>query len=400
MAMVQRFAKVTVIVVIRERASCSVTSLRMLMQTLPADVRVIFADGGLPESLEGPLDQLNRERPFERLRHPCFLTPNEARNLALETCINSDFMVFIDNDVFTEAGWLEAALDHADSEKADWVAPLTLTRKRTAAGLVENVHHAGGTSWLIRSNDVLVWAADHRGDGLDRHDEAISRMTPSCEHFEFHCVIGRGSAVRELHPFDETSDADDHYDLACRALLAGHHVSFCAKSVVAYDTSVRFTQDDVLFFAFRWGDVRVASCVEAFERRWGFDRRFLRSFQGEHVIRVVRHAFPDGYGGLDDDAIHEAIAGIERDLVSDPRFQGRNPDQIQGGLPPLRDRLLFALYLCRRTEAAGTFAAFAKSHERTGELKLARLVRRCASAFPLLPPQGLFERIITSLGLR
>jgi glycosyltransferase involved in cell wall biosynthesis len=330
---------VAVIVVLRERVTCTPRMLRELFSTIPATVKVILVDGGFPEAIRDELDQLAAARPFLHLKAERFLTPNEARNRALEHVGDVDYIAFMDNDIRVSPDWLEVVTRDASASGADWLVPLTVLRLRTADGVEDIVHHAGGDNRVVVQDGRLVWAAQHRGDGLRVDDPSIETFRGPCEQFEFHCIVGRASAVLALTPFDEPSDADDHYDLSIRAGLAGQKIHVTPNFRVAYDVSAPFHEVDFPFFFFRWGRRSIERGSSAFEARWGVDRHFLREYRGKHVARVLRSAHPDEFGSLDASAFWSRADRLEAEMAGDQRARMPGDAPRIGALPTRLERL-------------------------------------------------------------
>ncbi len=92
-----------------------------------------------------------------------------ARNLALESCSQSDFMAFIDDDELPEAGWLQSAFDGLDGDGADCVGGrigLRFSPEKRPGWLEEQVLcflgqlDYGETAFWITDDSKPVWSGN------------------------------------------------------------------------------------------------------------------------------------------------------------------------------------------------------------------------------------------------
>lgn len=113
----------TIVVSPRERFSSLPHSLRSLFKTISPDQPVIVVEGATPPDIREELNEINEARPFEHIAFPYPVTPNQARNIGSDRA-TTDYIVFSDNDIEYEEGWLEALERTAISENADAVIRL------------------------------------------------------------------------------------------------------------------------------------------------------------------------------------------------------------------------------------------------------------------------------------
>src|SRR5436190_23562263 len=105
--------RTTVCVVPREKFTHAVASLQSILAATPPPTRVVYVDGASPEPVRAELARLAAEHDLTLLRSDHYLTPNEAKNLAIGH-VHTDYALYVDNDVFVPNGWvavLEAAAD-------------------------------------------------------------------------------------------------------------------------------------------------------------------------------------------------------------------------------------------------------------------------------------------------
>ena len=119
---------VTVVVVPRERFSGTKKSLESIFTHTEMPYKLIYVDGKSPNILGRYLEQQSRTHDFTLIRKEHYLTPNEARNIGLEL-VDTKYIVFVDNDLVVQKGWLEALVQCADDTNAWVVGPTYLVGK-------------------------------------------------------------------------------------------------------------------------------------------------------------------------------------------------------------------------------------------------------------------------------
>ena len=137
----------TIVMSPRERFSLTLRSTESLHSDLSVPFAFICVDGGSPPAMRNHLRAEAHRRGFQLIRTEHYLTPNEARNLGLAE-VKTPFVVFVDNDLVVEPGWLEHLLRCADETGAEIVAPLICEGEP----LHTTIHMAGGDARLIVEN--------------------------------------------------------------------------------------------------------------------------------------------------------------------------------------------------------------------------------------------------------
>src|SRR5438876_9096997 len=78
-----REPRTTIAIVPRERFSATRPSLENVLAATPEPRRLVYIDGGSPAPVARYLEDAARRHDILLLRSDCFLTPNQARNIAL-----------------------------------------------------------------------------------------------------------------------------------------------------------------------------------------------------------------------------------------------------------------------------------------------------------------------------
>ena len=108
---------VTIVVVPRERFSYSQQSLESIYAETDYPFELVYVDGGSSPQLKAYLEAQSHEKQFKLIRTEHFLSPNRARNIGIQAA-NGKYIVFVDNDVLVQKGWLHKLVDCAEETGA------------------------------------------------------------------------------------------------------------------------------------------------------------------------------------------------------------------------------------------------------------------------------------------
>ena len=287
--------RATIIVTQRERFGMTEESLDSLFEHTPG-APVIYVDGNSPKRVASYLSGVADQGKIRLIREERFLTPNEARNIGVSAA-ETDYVVFVDNDVVFTEGWLDALMDCADETSADIVAPLT------CQGLPfhSEIHHAGGQ--YAAGGDVGAFFGTDDSRNFDEvmtgHGEKVADFS---EHLtrqetgmcEFHCVLARRDVFERLGPLDEKLlSTKEHIDFSMTVRNAGGKVMFEPTSVVTYVFPCRarpLNFEDWPFFALRWSDAYGRRSLRHFIAKWKLDppRGYVMDKRGIYAMRRMQ----------------------------------------------------------------------------------------------------------------
>ena len=134
------------------------------MRVLRDSLNSCVSTGDLRQ-LKQYLENASREKGFALVRTDEFLMPNQARNLVLDL-VNTEYVVFVDNDILVAPGWLDALVRCADGTGAWAVGPLYFEFEPECTQL----HMAGGICRIVQLPDG--------GRSLvEKHDHAHVKLT-------------------------------------------------------------------------------------------------------------------------------------------------------------------------------------------------------------------------------
>ncbi|MEM7063979.1 MAG: glycosyltransferase [Cyanobacteria bacterium P01_B01_bin.77] len=263
---------ITIVVVPRERFSYSQQSLESIYQYTQMPFELVYVDGGSPISIQNYLRQAAIERSFTLVRTEQFLAPNQARNLGLRH-VNTDYVLFIDNDVHVSDGWLENLWQCAQATDAAVVCPLTCIGKP----LHQKIHLAGGEAHIFTElkGDKVRRRVHEKHYFVNRAvaDVQDQLQRRACEFAEFHCMLVKRSFLKDMGPLDEKLlNTREHIDFCLQVNQAGGQIYCEPSSVVSYVPDILYRWSDLAFFMLRWSDAWEIKSLKHFRKKWALDK--------------------------------------------------------------------------------------------------------------------------------
>lgn len=254
---------VTIAVVPRERFSHTARSLESIYAHTDFPFELVYVDGGSPAPVARYLQDQARAMGFSLLRTDYYLSPNEARNLALERA-NTKYIVFIDNDVLVSPGWLQPLVECADETEAWIVGPLVMFGETG----FDQIHHAGGA---VSVKDVegrrLFFEEHYQSEKVLQDVAPLSRQTMGV--VEFHCMLVRRECFQQLGKLDEQLlTMYEHMDLCMAVSAAGEKIYLEPKAVVGYVPARVLALSDLPYYFLRWSEDWNAITHQRFQAKW------------------------------------------------------------------------------------------------------------------------------------
>lgn len=265
--------KVTIVISPRERFSFTQKNLESIYQHTPLPFSLIYVDGGSPPHLQRYLAEQAQAKGFQLIRTECYLSPNQARNLAIPY-VKTEYVVFIDNDVMVGPQWLDRLVQCAAEERATVVCPLTCIGKK----LNEIIHLAGGEARIIEEpTEAGIHRKVHEKHYfvnrpvVDVQDQLQRRQ---CEFAEFHCMLVRRQIFDQIGLLDERlTSTREHIDFCMNVTQAGGTIYCEPASIVTYVPELPLNWADVSFFLLRWSDEWEVSSLEHFSQKWNLPKQ-------------------------------------------------------------------------------------------------------------------------------
>lgn len=291
---------VTIVVVPRERFSYSQQSLESIYAETDYPFELVYVDGGSSPELKAYLEAQSREKQFKLIRTEYYLSPNRARNIGIQAA-NGKYIVFVDNDVLVQRGWLHKLVECAEETGATVVGTLTCID----SPIHEVVHNGGGETYIeVRTENgktgrYAVQKSYLEGKRVSKIPEQLTRV--QCKFVEFHTALVRKSFFDDHGLLDENLlSTREHIDLCLCAAKVGGTVYCERQSIVTYMTGAEFDWYDYTYFSLRWSDAWDLASFEHFRKKWNveedwyFERRYNRLGRRRYraLMRPIISRFP------------------------------------------------------------------------------------------------------------
>lgn len=260
---------VTLVVTQRERFSLTELSLNSILADYCSyPFQLIYVDGNSPPDIYQYLQQQAHKHQFIQLiRQERYLKSNEARNLALPMIETTDYIVFIDNDVIVEQGWLKPLVECAEQEQAAVVSPLIFQGDPQ-----EKEIHVFGIDLKIEPQKSGKNSFDQkhllRGTKLCDLPQKLYRS--SVNAVDIHCLLIRYSVMKSI-VLDEIFNNQDNVDLSLQITALGEKIFIEPSSVITFPDPqliAGFEQADIPFYIFRWSEKSMHNIISHTQKKW------------------------------------------------------------------------------------------------------------------------------------
>lgn len=277
--------RVTIVMTARERHALTEVAIDSIVRNTAGPYRFIYADVQSPGGLRERLGERAREWNLEVVRVDGDEWPNHVRR-RLAAMIDTDYVVYIDNDVVVEPGWLDAMVACADDTGAGIVAPLYLWGDGVNP---PTIHMAGGKLDAKRTEQGLVLKEVHYLTNRDPAEVPAELVRRPCDFAEFHCMLVRRELVRDgVVPDPDIVCVHEHIDASIAARQKGFATWFEPAARVTYLAGAEYRLTDLPFYRLRWSRDAGEASIAAFCRKWNVandDRSFglVRAFLHGHL---------------------------------------------------------------------------------------------------------------------
>ncbi|MGD1867345.1 MAG: glycosyltransferase family 2 protein [Phormidesmis sp.] len=261
----QILPQVTIVVVPRERFSYAQISLESLYENTMVPFDLVYIDGNSPKPERRFIERYSKEKGFKLIRTEHYLWPNRARNLGLAE-VKTPYVVFVDNDVVVQPGWLRIMLECSQAEDATVVGPLMCHEEP----IHEIVHFAGGESRVVTD----IKSRRHLREKMYLQGRMVKDVRPrlaQCETelCEFHCMLVKMDVFDELGPFDESVlNTKEHVDFCMNVAALGRTVYFEPDSVVTYVPGPTLAWRDLHYYMLRWSNAWELVSLARLMEKW------------------------------------------------------------------------------------------------------------------------------------
>jgi GT2 family glycosyltransferase len=275
--------RTTVVVAPREQFRVTRPALESIFAQTELPYKLVYVDGASPAPVQRYLKLRARQRGFTLIRAGHYISPMEARALALPH-VDTEYVCFIDNDVLVTRGWLDRLVRCADETGAWAVGPLYCNGS-PASGLI---HMAGGLAHILEENGRRSFFEEHRfPERLLSEVQTYLRRGPT-ELVEFHCKLLRTETFDKFGPQDPRYlSCAESLDLCLRLREAGYPVYLEPSAIVSNQPPPPFLWSDLPFYLLRWSDAWNRISLRCFRERWDIpaDDRWI----GDHYRWLTHH---------------------------------------------------------------------------------------------------------------
>jgi len=279
-------ANVTIVVSFRERWSLTEDTIKSIIHNTPAEqVRILLLDTGMPSEIR---QQIEVFKEVFLISLPKNLHPNQARARSV-TYVETEYAIFIDNDVIVEGGWLEPLLKLLVDKRVGIVAPLYMIGSNVRS---EKIHMAGG-KWTVWPSGEKI-CLDERHYLMNRKISEVSGelFTRRCDFAEFHAMAVKRDVFtlpKFFHP--EINTVHEHIHASLIALRYGYETWFTPDSRIQYKATTSWTLNEQSYFRERWSIDVAEKSLKAFCEYWGVEDtpdsfEGVRDYLHEHNGRV------------------------------------------------------------------------------------------------------------------
>lgn len=257
--------QVTLVVVPRERFSCTQASLESIYEHTQTPFNLVYVDGNSPAPVKDYLAVQAKAKQFQLIRTDYYLHPNQARNLGA-AAVQTPYLVFVDNDVVVTPGWLRALLNCAEATGAAVVGPLMCQHEPVHT----EIHFAGGEThiWVDKTGRRRLREKMYKqGKGVATVQPTLARI--ETELAEFHCVLVRSTVLRKLGGLDEQMlNTKEHLDFCMSVRELGETVYFEPASLVTYVPGPPLAWSDLHYYMLRWSDAWTLASLHRLRDKW------------------------------------------------------------------------------------------------------------------------------------
>ncbi|MBF2066874.1 MAG: glycosyltransferase [Calothrix sp. C42_A2020_038] len=277
---------VTLVVVPRERFSCTQESLESIYEHTDFPFKLIYIDGNSPAKVRRYLEAKAQEKNFKLIRTNYYLSPNHARNIGISH-VDTKYLVFADNDVVVSPNWLKALVNCAEETEATVVGPLMCEKKPVH----QRVHFAGGESHVV----VDIKGRRHLREKMYKQGHNAVELRPQLQRTEtelaeFHCTLVRTDIFHRIGYLDEAMlNTKEHLDFCMNVIQAGGKVYFEPDSLVTYVPGPPLEWTDLYFYMLRWSDAWTLASLERIREKWNLceDGYFQTKYKKLGIRRIA-----------------------------------------------------------------------------------------------------------------
>ena len=270
--------QLTIVVVPRESFSYSRQSLESIYANTAFPFDLIYVDGNSPKNVREYLTVKSQTHNFKLIRIEHYLSPNQVRNIGLSE-VNTEYTVFIDNDVYVHPDWLKKLVSCAEATDAAVVCPLVCIGNDLTGDLSSATCLAAGGK--VKTYLEISKYTSQRKLNYKYYfancllAEIKDKIQPrECELAKFHTILVRSDIFTTIGRLDERLlNRREHIDFCLSVVNAKKKIYCEPNSIVTYVPAKNLTLSDLLYFELRWSDAWELSSLKHFNRKWNLTEK-------------------------------------------------------------------------------------------------------------------------------
>jgi len=184
---------------------------------------------------------------------------------------NAEYLVFVENDIIVEKGWLKPIVECAEKEQAAIVSPLILEGNPKSPN--KQVHILGiNLNFEMQESGKRWLKIEH----IMHHEKLSNQKLERSEvdAVEFHCALVRRSLLEKVQLDEVFDNLESHIDLCIQAKNIGEKVFVEPSSQVTFlDPRMvnGFDGHDINLYLFRWNNKLVIDTLTHAAKKWNVD---------------------------------------------------------------------------------------------------------------------------------
>jgi GT2 family glycosyltransferase len=200
-----------------------------------------------------------------------------ASRLATVDIIDTEYTVYLDNNILFSPLWLEKLIECMEEQpNAGIVGPVYLWKKN-------KIHMFGGN---IKINNCIFNEQHYL---MDYDASILPRLrTRKCDFVEYHCLMIRTKLLKQGVWDSTLLAAIEHVDLSLEAKKLGYETYTTPESVITYENDIKIEPYEYDLFRKRWNANTVENDIKYFCEKWNVIDNFgdLRNFVKDHNSKI------------------------------------------------------------------------------------------------------------------
>jgi GT2 family glycosyltransferase len=266
--------KVTIVMTIRENYSVTLQTINSLIKYTTVPYRFIFINYKVPEFIIKDLIK------YENIEIIVSDSPYPSVSISnVIPYIDTIYTIFLDNNIFFSALWLEKLIECIELNNAGIVGPVYLWNN-------DKIHMFGGDINITYNN----FSEKHYL--VNEEKNIIDTLKPrKCDYVEFHCLMIRTDLLKKDVLDPALLTIHQHIDLSLAVKNLGYDTYTTPYSMIAYENNLKLEEYEKEFFNIRWNNNTVEKDIDYFCNKWKLNNNNffdnIRYFAKTHITKYI-----------------------------------------------------------------------------------------------------------------